>query len=217
VNRILAIECSTPQASVAVVSPDGVVFEREAVSDRRHNALIFDPLRQALDVLGKSPPDEIVIGIGPGSYSGTRVAIAAGQGVAMARGCAIVGLTSLLGLQPRSGQAVGDARRRSAWIADLAAPVPEPRLVAMEALADEAARSITVVGPMGGLTFPPGTEVHEAAPSAGRLGQAWLTLADSARESLRKQALQPIYLRPPHVTAAKPGHPLLRRAGPEAQ
>ena len=76
----------------------------------------MNPLGEALEGI---PEGEglgiVVIGTGPGSYNGARVAIAAGQGIGMVRGCAAVGVSSLEALETtRAGGrclAVGDARR----------------------------------------------------------------------------------------------------------
>jgi hypothetical protein len=48
-------------------------------------------------------------------------------------------------------------------------------------------------------------------PEARQLALAWSNL--SAEEASRISALppQPVYLRPPHITKAKAGHPLLRK------
>lgn len=56
---------------------------------------------------------EILVGLGPGSYSGVRQAVAAASGLAMATGARLGGFASPLALRTDAGNyhAVGDARR----------------------------------------------------------------------------------------------------------
>jgi tRNA A37 threonylcarbamoyladenosine modification protein TsaB len=50
---ILGIETSTPHASLALWDPavGSVVWEQTFSSDRAHNSVIFEPLREALEVV----------------------------------------------------------------------------------------------------------------------------------------------------------------------
>ena len=92
-RTILALDLSTPRGDLAVLRGDDVVFTSAFVSERSHNAQVFAPLREALAVAG-SDLDLIVIGTGPGSYTGVRIAIAAAQGVALSRGTDRTGRTT---------------------------------------------------------------------------------------------------------------------------
>jgi tRNA threonylcarbamoyl adenosine modification protein YeaZ len=210
VQRVLAIECSAARASLAVVGAEGTRFEESYASDRRHHARIFATLQRALATLDGDPLDEIVVGTGPGSYNGVRVAIAAADAVAMVLGCQAVGLTSLLGLGLAHGTVVGDARRRSAWTADLSEPLPRAQLVSHDRLADRVGTCVWCLEPDLDLPLPSTTECRRVEPSASRLAAAWLALDETLRQAQRQQTLEPIYLRPPHITPARPGHPLLR-------
>ena len=215
----LFIESSTPRASLALLRGSAVVFEETFTGDRSHNALLFAPLERALAALepGESLA-EVVIGTGPGSYSGTRVGIAAGQGVALVHGCPAVGLSSLVAVpSARPGSlAVGDARRGSVWRAGFG---EEPELCGVEELAREirgvldggfAVFSLETVGKVG-LPGELAARVVLEQPTAGLLAKAWLGLSAEERAKLAGLPVQPAYLRPPHVTEAKGGHPLLRR------
>ena len=48
-------------------------------------------------------------------------------------------------------------------------------------------------------------------PEARRLAAGWLGLPAEEAARLSKLPPQPVYLRPPHITEAKAGHPLLRK------
>ena len=113
----LGIELSSNKGSVAVGSEAGLLFEAEFGAGRSHNALLFEPLREALLKAGQRLAG-IVVGTGPGSYTGVRIGIAAAQGVALSRQVPVAGVSSLLawGREMDFG-VVGDARRGRVYVA----------------------------------------------------------------------------------------------------
>lgn len=210
---ILAIESSTPRASLALLRESRVIFQASFESDRNHNALMFAPLQQALAALAGESLGAVIIGTGPGSYSGTRVGIAAGQGVAMVHACPAVGLSSLLAAGVTDGVAIGDARRGSAWWAKIEpGNVPQPAMLPTEALEEKLTGEgrIFTFEDLAKLSLPNRITVQRLQPSAVQLAAAWLDLPQAVRDELSCVPPQPAYLRPPHITAAKQGHPLLR-------
>lgn len=219
----LFIESSTPRASLALLRGSEVIWEESFTGDRSHNALLFAPLERALACLKEGEKlAEVVIGTGPGSYSGTRVGIAAGQGVALVHGSPAVGLCSLLAVPAaESGRslAIGDARRGSAWRAVIedGLLVREPELCSAAELEEEICvageASVFALEPVEkiGLSEESVGRVLLERPDAVRLALAWLRLPEGERERLSLMPPQPVYLRPPHITEAKGGHPLLRR------
>jgi tRNA threonylcarbamoyladenosine biosynthesis protein TsaB len=48
-------------------------------------------------------------------------------------------------------------------------------------------------------------------PEAHRLAAAWMGLPMEEAARIAGLPPQPVYLRPPHITEAKAGHPLLRK------
>jgi tRNA threonylcarbamoyl adenosine modification protein YeaZ len=114
----LVIETSTPHASISLVDAEGHVETRSFCSDRNHNAMLFEPLRELLDGSPRPETALVLVGSGPGSYSGTRVGIAAAQGVAIATGCPAVAVPSILAVPSVANGArclaIGDARRGTA-------------------------------------------------------------------------------------------------------
>ena len=110
-NRILAIDLSTPCGHVALLDDDTVLFEQSFTSNRSHNSMLYAPLAAALDAAGDGL-QSIVVGTGPGSYTGVRISIAAGQGVALSRNVPMCGLPSITTLsEEHEHVVVGDARR----------------------------------------------------------------------------------------------------------
>ncbi len=220
----LFIESSTPRASLALLRGSEVLHEESFSGDRSHNALLFAPLSRALERL---PAGEslaaVVIGTGPGSYSGTRVGIAAGQGVALVHGCPAVGLSSLLAVPAAVGKAlaIGDARRGAVWRVATAAlrRGAEPALCGVAELEGEIraaldqGEAVFSLEPVTatGLSRELAATVSLEHPDALRLAAAWRDLPAEERARIAKLPPQPAYLRPPHVTMAKQGHPLLRK------
>ena len=80
----LALETSTPRGGVAVFQDGELVFSESFTADRSHSSGLFAVIERAL--AGKERPGQIVVGLGPGSYAGVRIAIAAGIGISVATG-----------------------------------------------------------------------------------------------------------------------------------
>lgn len=213
----LVLETSTPQASLATIEPDGHLELREFTSDRSHNAVLFSPLKELLDARKASEIGLVLVGSGPGSYSGTRVGIAAAQGVAIACGCPAVALPSILAVpSAQTGArclAIGDARRGSFWTAAIheSRLLTEPELTDADGLLEIVAASLTDGTPVfsfedpNRFPLPPEiqTQVRLEFPDAERLWQAWSIATPEARAFWASASPQPMYLKPPHITPAK--------------
>ncbi|MGL5018559.1 MAG: tRNA (adenosine(37)-N6)-threonylcarbamoyltransferase complex dimerization subunit type 1 TsaB [Luteolibacter sp.] len=213
----LIFETSTPMASLATVEPCGRIVQREFTSDRSHNAVLFSPLRELLEARQSPRIGRVLVGSGPGSYSGTRVGIAAAQGVAIACGCPAVAVPSILAVPSAMNGAaclaIGDARRGSFWTARVEhSDTPqEPELTDANGLATAllAAREegIPVISFEHPERFPLEEGLKQRVrlefPTAERLWQAWLAASPEARGRWMSHPPQPIYLKPPHITPAK--------------
>jgi tRNA threonylcarbamoyl adenosine modification protein YeaZ len=213
----LILETSTPHASLAMVAPDGSWAEREFTSDRSHQACVFGPLADLLASCAVDSIGRVLVGSGPGSYSGTRVGIAAAQGVAIASECQALALPSILAVPAADGGAaclaIGDARRGSFWTARIAAHqmVEEPALTdtagLIAAVASAVDQGMAVVSFEEPARFHLPVELAAAVrlefPSAARLWRAWCLAAEEMRAAWTLAAPQPIYLKPPHITPAR--------------
>ncbi len=220
----IAIETSTPQASVAWLDAAGSLVEEAFSSDRSHNSGVFGPLGRALQ--GRAPGEAAVllVGTGPGSYSGVRIGIAAAQGVGMVHGCAVAGVPSLLGTAAARGGgrwlAVGDARRGSWYVAVVAGGRLEaaPELLAADDFAARVAAGVAAgagvfsldeVGQLG-LEAGLADRVVREWPRAVLLLEAWESWDEGERGRWLDAAVQPVYLREAFISEAKRGHPLTR-------
>lgn len=205
---VLIIETSTEAASVALAADGRVLVEKAFTSDRRHNALLFGPLAEIVEIGGRSF-DAVLVGSGPGSYSGTRVGIAAAQGAALVAGCKAVAVPSILAVPEAlaGGKclAVGDARRGSFWLAEIG----EGRLLDGPTLTDAVGLDSAVKRAReGGVSVFSmdrfrDREIPFSLPTANGLWQVWQNATPQDRAIWAGRAPQPIYLAPPHITASK--------------
>lgn len=98
---VLALDCSTVHLAVALVDETGVVLGSSAPEvGRDHAARLPLEFADLLAHAGRERDDiaQIRVGTGPGSYTGTRVGIAAAKGLARALGVPLAGVSSFVGL-----------------------------------------------------------------------------------------------------------------------
>jgi tRNA threonylcarbamoyl adenosine modification protein YeaZ len=91
-SKILAIDTSTSRSCVAIIEGTNVLY-----SGFRDGATAHGPSLPALvqEALVVSDVDEIVVGMGPGPFTGLRVGIAFAQSFALARDIPVRGVCSL--------------------------------------------------------------------------------------------------------------------------
>lgn len=119
--KILAIETATEGCSVALWL-DGEVRERFEAAPRGHAARVL-PWAEALLAeagVSRTALDAIAVGRGPGAFTGVRLAVAIGQGLALGLDIPLLGISSLAAMaQAASGQRVVaaiDARMREVYV-----------------------------------------------------------------------------------------------------
>jgi tRNA threonylcarbamoyladenosine biosynthesis protein TsaB len=91
----VAIETSTARPSVA--ARRGTALEERVLSgERPHASDLLPELQRALEALGARPQDiaAVIVGTGPGSYTGLRVGVATALGLARGTGAALCGVPS---------------------------------------------------------------------------------------------------------------------------
>ena len=213
----LIFETSTPEASLAAVEADGRMQLRKFSSDRSHNAALFSPLKELLDARESPEIGLVLVGSGPGSYSGTRVGIAAAQGVAIAADCPAVAVPSILSVSCAESGApclvIGDARRGSFWTVKMEEfrLSTEPELTdakGLEKIMEVAFHSgVPVISFENPSRFPLPPQlqeiIHLEFPDAARLWNVWCNTDSKTRSLWISDLPQPIYLKPPHITPAK--------------
>jgi tRNA threonylcarbamoyladenosine biosynthesis protein TsaB len=94
--NLLAIETATEACSVALIHGESVL-QRFELAPRRHAELVL-PWAEALlaeAALPRHGLDAITVGIGPGAFTGVRLAVALGQGLALALDRPLIGVSTL--------------------------------------------------------------------------------------------------------------------------
>ncbi len=198
--KILALELSTGQGSLAWFD-EGVQIVREWTNDRQNSGLFFENLDKIVAEFG--PPEKIVVGLGPGSYAGVRIAISAAMGLERAAQAQLLGYPSICAMAGNVNDyfVAGDARRRSFYWARVSgrAVVGDFALYSETELREKLAGLEGNVPVYSSDPLPGFGDVDRRFPSAR-------ILADLAQESNRQfglPPLEPIYLREPHVTVPK--------------
>lgn len=211
----LALEFSSDQHSVAVrrPTPSGgrLVWQRIESGGRATRAIgmIEAVLREA--ELGRADLERMVIGLGPGSYTGIRAALAVAQGWELVCGIPLLGISSAaavareaweLGMRGRVAVVI-DAQRGEFYLAQCqleeagARPGISLRLAGRGEIERLAAEGWRLAGPGADQHFPGGRPVF---PRAGGLAE----LAAGRADSTPGDQLEPIYLRTPGFVKTPP-------------
>jgi tRNA threonylcarbamoyl adenosine modification protein YeaZ len=198
--KTLAFELSSRQGSIALIEDDAVSFEQTFANDRKHSGLFFENLRLCRQQFGA--PDAIVVGLGPGSYAGVRISIAAAVGLRTAARATLSGLPSICALEVEAREycVIGDARRQSFFLARVrnGAVIEGPDLHSASEL-ETMTRDLSV--PIYSFeALPQFPQSLLAFPAARRLAQL---ARDRDGEIADTGSLEPIYLYAPHITVPK--------------
>ncbi|EYF02376.1 tRNA (adenosine(37)-N6)-threonylcarbamoyltransferase complex dimerization subunit type 1 TsaB [Chondromyces apiculatus] len=241
--KILALSTSTPRGSVALLdvehSDHGKHGERVLASMsyddlHGHAERIISAIEETLAAAGATRADiqALACDIGPGSFTGVRVAVATVKGIALALATPAVGVISLEAMAAAafaSAAAPGDlvvpvidAKKGELFLAVYDAPHAPPRVAprhlardevpaALAALAEGA--RVVVVGVVAEelpalrphLAQGPGLGLPDAS-WIGRLAAERLARGPSSREDLDAAAIEPLYVRAPDAKPAQPGY-----------
>jgi tRNA threonylcarbamoyladenosine biosynthesis protein TsaB len=218
--KILALDLSSTRGTIALCEsgdppadaaaedgqakrlPYSVVAQHDWPNDRRASAPFFSVLDEVVRKYG--PPKLIVVGLGPGSYTGTRIALAAAIGLQTTAGAQLCGLSSAVAISLDNEYAViGEAKRSSFFFAQVrdGLLVGEPQLLAETELNATIARSAVPVYTSDELPNIPRAQIR--FPSAELL----CARALRAPDKVIRAPLKPIYLRPPHITSPRAAVP----------
>lgn len=121
----LGLDTATSFLSLALCSPEGTLAEFTERVERSHIQRLLPELERLFEKAGAAPAalEGIVVGVGPGSYTGLRVGLAAAQGLARGLGVPLVGGDTLAALAARglatgqTGIAALEARRSNVYAA----------------------------------------------------------------------------------------------------
>ncbi len=91
---LLAIETGTAACSVALIDGTAIVAARHEIIGRGHSERLV-PLVEAVLAEAGVRPQAIVVDVGPGSFTGLRVGIAAARGFGLVWGVPVHGFSSM--------------------------------------------------------------------------------------------------------------------------
>ncbi|PYI79386.1 MAG: tRNA (adenosine(37)-N6)-threonylcarbamoyltransferase complex dimerization subunit type 1 TsaB [Verrucomicrobia bacterium] len=197
--KLLAFDLSTRRGTIALADNEEVLCAHDWPNDRRTSAPFFAALNGI--IRGYGAPEHIVIGLGPGSYTGTRIAISAGIGLQATGGAALSGMPSVCAISEEHKYCViGDAKRASFFFATICGGLltSDPELL-LESELNERMSSITTIPTYTSDNLPGFHRAKLGFPSAKLLCQ----LATTLPQKLTRAPLSPIYLREPHITTPR--------------
>jgi tRNA threonylcarbamoyladenosine biosynthesis protein TsaB len=119
---LLAIDTATPAVAVALHDGSAVVGESTTPHHQRHGELLAAAVSDVLAAAGRTPSDvtRVVVGVGPGPYTGLRVGVTTAVVLAAALDVPVGGVCSLDAIAWASGRSAPfavatDARRREVY------------------------------------------------------------------------------------------------------
>lgn len=208
---LLALDTATPAVTVALHDGSSVVAASSQVDARRHGELLLPAVDRVLADAGLrlDAVTGIVVGVGPGPYTGLRVGLMTADTFGLALGVPVHGVCTLDGLAYESGIEGGpfvvatDARRKEVYWARYADPRTRLTDPAVDRPADiaDAVAGLPAVG-AGALLYPetfPDARAPEHVSAASLASLAAEKLA--AGEEL--PAPRPLYLRRPDAQVPK--------------
>ena len=197
---LLAFDTSSAACTAALFDGGVCVAKRDELIGRGHSERLVPMIAELLDGVR---PTNIVVGVGPGSFTGIRVAIAAAHGLAIGWGAELKGMSSLALL---AAGASGDGEVAAAvigghgelFVQQFDAATTEPTSKLRNLVPAEAARFATAA-----LVVGSAAQQLVDARGWGEALEAWPSAANSLElpQALRSLAAKPVYARAPDARA----------------
>lgn len=218
---LLAIDTATSAITVALHDGESVLAESSTMDARRHGEYVAPGIAEVLTQAGRAAADvsAVVVGTGPGPFTGLRVGLVTARTFAFACGVPVFGVCSLDAMAHQAWLEVEaaelgrfcvvatDARRQEVYwaryeISDRGVKrTGEPVVAKAEAIADQV-RGLPVIG-RGAVLY-----AESFGPRMGPLDVSAGALADLAARMMaagvRLPEPQPMYLRRPDATPPPP-------------
>lgn len=193
---ILAIDTSTAACTAALFSDSGeLIGSKDELIGRGHAERLMPMVAELLD---SRRPDRILVGVGPGSFTGIRVGIAAAHGMAIGWGAEVPGMSSLalLAAAADDGQPVAAAMaggHGELFVQQFSAAL-EPTSALLNLAPADAAAAIDAE-----LVVGPGAALLVEARGSGQARECWPSAANalSLPLALRSLPAAPVYARAP--------------------
>lgn len=214
--NLLVFEFSSPQRSVAVLAQRGGGSGQEWFEQMESGSGGMQPLKMVEEVLRQAQLEReqiegIAVGLGPGSYTGIRAALALAQGWHLARALRLIGVSSADSIAAEAFDeglrgpvaVVIDAQRNELYCGDYElsdsgwSSTQALRVVSAAGVLEARNNGRLLIGPEVTRWFPDGKQIFPRAVAAGKLALAGTT-------SVAGEKLEPIYLRPTQFVKAPP-------------
>ncbi|KAA0935536.1 MULTISPECIES: tRNA (adenosine(37)-N6)-threonylcarbamoyltransferase complex dimerization subunit type 1 TsaB [Streptomyces] len=205
---LLALDTATPAVTVALHDGTSVLASSGQVDARRHGELLLPAVDRVLTEAGLrlDAVTGIVVGVGPGPYTGLRVGLMTADTFGLALGVPVHGLCTLDGLAYAAAidgpfVVATDARRKEVYWARYADPRTRVTEPAVDRPGELDVGGLPAVGP-GALLYPdtfPNAHAPEHVSAAALASLAVERLA--AGEELEPP--RPLYLRRPDAQVPK--------------
>lgn len=219
---VLAIDCALEACATAVLESGTVVASETRIMTRGHAEALMPLIARVMDnaAVEFSGLDRIAVTVGPGSFTGLRVGIAAARGIALAAGKPAVGLTTLAGLAaPYIAQddnapvvAAIDARHDHVYMQmfgpggrTLVAPRIAPLREAVRIATRGCAHIVGSAAALVAASWPTDERPPASVDQRGAPDITWIARLGAAAQT-GEDLPTPLYLRPPDAqpqTAAK--------------
>lgn len=211
--RVLAIDTALEACSAAIVDTDraGGITSRSLPMARGHAEALMPLIAAVMSAAGMEfdELDRIAVTVGPGSFTGLRVGVAAARGIALATGKPAVGVTTLAALaapffaadESKALMAVIDARHDHVYM-QLFGPggrsLIAPRLASLREATRTAMASPTRIVGTGAKLIEGAWPDHERPPPlvdpVRAPDVAWVARLGAATDDLTAR-VRPFYLR----------------------
>lgn len=208
---ILGIETSTRAAGVALISDEKILAEISQESKLYHSENLLPQIEQVLKIANVEKVDAIAVSLGPGSFTGLRIGLAAAKALSYAWQVKIIGVPTLQALAchfPRSSAKILtliDAQKNSAYVQTFqnAVPIDEVKVKPIAEIlkaASESGDEIILCGDVlskikvdlpANVTFAP---MHLRMPRAVNVAICGKNLLDTGKEG-NVMDMEPLYLR----------------------
>jgi tRNA threonylcarbamoyl adenosine modification protein YeaZ len=205
---LLAFDTATPAVTAALHDGERVLAESTVVDARRHGELLVPAVDRVLTTAGRALGDVtgIVVGTGPGPYTGLRVGLVTAVSFGDALDVPVHGVCTLDGLAWAAGEAgldgpfavATDARRKEVYWARYDGPrrrVGEPAVDRPADIADVVG-GLPAVG-AGAALYPEVFADHRADPAHQSAGALAALAAHRLAAGEPFEPVRPMYLRRP--------------------
>ncbi|MBQ7198948.1 MAG: tRNA (adenosine(37)-N6)-threonylcarbamoyltransferase complex dimerization subunit type 1 TsaB [Selenomonadaceae bacterium] len=207
---VLGIETSTRAAGVALISDDKILAEISQESKLYHSENLLPQIEKVLSIANVEKVDAVAVSIGPGSFTGLRIGLAAAKALAYSWQVKIIGVPTLHALAahfPKSSAVIMpliDAQKNSAYVQSFknSVPLDEVKVKSIAEIVDAAGQlddEVILCGDVLGkiktlpdnVTFAP---INLRMPRAVNVALCGKFLIDAGQVS-NVMDLEPLYLR----------------------